>query len=86
MRQAGIIAAGALHALRHHSSGSPTITETRAPGAGLADARPWRSAGAVQTNIVLAAVTDGRSAAEVVAELGRAGVLCGSLDEPPCAS
>ena len=83
MRQAGIIAAGAMYALRHHVQRlADDHRNARLLADGLADCaavsvQPER----VQTNIVLAAVRDGRSAPQVVAELGRAGVLCGSLDD-----
>ena len=80
MRQAGIIAAGALHAL-HPSSGWPTTTETPAalrrgsPGPAGSASIPARS----EPDIVLAHVPDG-SAEALVAELSEPGVLAGSLD------
>ena len=62
MRQAGIIAAGALHALRHHVDRlADDHRNARALAEGLAGYRrlqvdPTR----VETNIVLGAVTGGR--------------------------
>jgi threonine aldolase len=83
MRQAGIIAAGALHALRHHvqrladDHRNARLLAEGLDGCGAVNVQPER----VATNIVLAAVTDGRSAQQVVEELGQAGVLCGALDD-----
>jgi len=81
MRQAGIIAAGALHALRHHverladdHANARRLAEGLA-GAGRIDVDP----GSVETNIVLAHVPGG-SAEALVEELGEAGVLAGALD------
>ena len=81
MRQAGIIAAGALHALRHHVErladdhrNARRLAEGLA-GSGRVDVDPE----AVETNIVLVHVPDG-SAEALVGELGEAGVLAGWLD------
>jgi threonine aldolase len=81
MRQAGIIAAGALHALRHHVErladdhrNARRLAEGLS-GAGRIEVDPE----AVETNIVLAHVPGG-SAEALVAELGEAGVLAGWLD------
>jgi threonine aldolase len=83
MRQAGIIAAGALHALRNHFDRlADDHRNARALADGLAASRrlevqPER----VQTNIVLATVTDGTPAPSMVDELAGVGILCGSLDD-----
>jgi threonine aldolase len=81
MRQAGIIAAGALHGLRHHVErladdhrNARRLAEGLA-GAGRIEADP----AAVETNIVLVHVPDG-SAEALVGELAEAGVLAGWLD------
>jgi len=82
MRQAGIIAAGALYAIRNHVDrladdhrNAKTLAE------GLAGSRrlhlhPER----VETNIVLADVAEGENAAGLVGEMADAGVLCADLD------
>jgi threonine aldolase len=81
MRQAGIIAAGALHALRHHFE---RLADDHRNARRLAEG--LRGAGrievipeAVETNIVLAHMPEG-SAEALVTELGEAGVLAGALD------
>ena len=81
MRQAGIIAAGALHALRHHVERlADDHRNARRLAEGLADAgRIGVDPEGVETNIVVAHVPDG-SAETLVAELGEAGVLAGWLD------
>jgi threonine aldolase len=81
MRQAGIIAAGALHALRHHVERlADDHRNARRLADGLAGAgRIGVDPETVETNIVLAHVRDG-SAEALVAELGEAGVLAGWLD------
>jgi threonine aldolase len=81
MRQAGIIAAGALHALRHHVD---RLADDHANARRLAEGLAGRprlafSPEDVETNIVLATAADG-SAAEIVSELAAAGVLCAALD------
>jgi threonine aldolase len=83
MRQAGIIAAGALHALRHHVERlADDHRNARGLAEGLAAHRRLRvMPDRVQTNIVLATVTDGTPAPDMVAELGAAGILCASLDD-----
>lgn len=82
MRQAGIVAAGALHALRNHRE---RLVEdhrnARRLAEGLAGTRrlavdPER----VETNIVFARVAEGESAPVVAAELYAAGVLCAAPD------
>jgi len=81
MRQAGIIAAGALHALRHHVERlADDHRNARRLAEGLAGAgRIEVDAAAVETNIVLVRVPDG-SAEALVGELAEAGVLAGWLD------
>ena len=81
MRQAGIIAAGALHALRHHFERlADDHRNARRLAEGLAGSRRIRvDPAAVETNIVLAAVPDG-SAEALVDELAGVGVLAGWLD------
>lgn len=82
MRQAGIVAAGALHALSNHRE---RLVEdhrnARRLAEGLAGTRrlavdPER----VETNIVFARVAEGESAPAVAAELCAAGVLCAAPD------
>ena len=82
MRQAGIIAAGALHALRNHVQRlAEDHQHARLLAERLAGARRLRiDPGRIQTNIVLGTVTDGTPAPDLVSELVRAGVLCASLD------
>lgn len=80
MRQAGVIAAGALYALRNHVE---RLAEDHANAArlvdGLARVRRVRFQ-APETNIVISTVTDGTPARDLVAELAQAGVLCSDLD------
>jgi threonine aldolase len=82
MRQAGIIAAGALHALRHHVDRlADDHRNARRLAEGLAGGARLRfSPEAVETNIVLAAAPGGGAQA-VVADLAAAGVLCAALDD-----
>jgi threonine aldolase len=81
MRQAGIIAAGALYGLRHHVERlADDHRNARRLAEGLAGSRRINvDPEAVETNIVLAAVPDG-SAEALVDELAEAGVLAGCLD------
>jgi threonine aldolase len=81
MRQAGIIAAGALHALRNHLERlADDHRNARRLAERLADARRISvDPGAVETNIVLAKVPDG-SAEALVDELAGAGVMAGCLN------
>jgi threonine aldolase len=83
MRQAGIIAAGALHALRHHVERlADDHRNARRLAEGLRSARLLRfDAEAVETNIVIAKTTDSTPAAEIVSALAYAGVLCAALDD-----
>ena len=65
MRQAGIIAAGALHALRHHVERLADDHRKRAPagrGPGRLPAAARSIPEAIETNIVLSTVTDGTRA------------------------
>lgn len=76
MRQVGIIAAAALHALNHHR-GDLALDHKRARA--LAEGLNAFNCvhldpGAVETNIVMFDVTDGRSAIDVLSELEAAGV------------
>lgn len=82
MRQAGIIAAGALHALRHHVERlADDHANARRLAEGMSAYRRLRfDPQAVETNIVLSKVTDGTPARDVVAELAKVGVLCADLD------
>ncbi len=83
MRQAGIIAAGALHALRHHVERLvDDHANARRLAEGLSHSRRLHcDPAAVETNIVLATVADGTRAADLVEELARVGVLCADLSE-----
>lgn len=82
MRQAGIVAAGALHALRHHRDRlAVDHRNARLLAEGLAATRRLRvDPTRVQTNIVFASVASGESAPAVAAELCHAGVLCAAPD------
>ncbi|HYX84926.1 MAG TPA: GntG family PLP-dependent aldolase [Gaiellales bacterium] len=82
MRQAGIIAAGALHALRHHVERlADDHRNARRLAAGIGAYRRLAcDAEDVETNIVLAAVTDGTPATELVLELAAVGVRCAELN------
>jgi threonine aldolase len=82
MRQAGIIAAGALHALRHHVERlADDHAAARVLAQGLADGRRLMcDPGQVETNIVFAHVADGDNAQGLVSELEAAGVLCGAMN------
>ncbi len=81
MRQAGVIAAGALHALRNHVDRlADDHQNARALALGLASStRLVFDPDNVETNIVLAAVPDGGDARGLVAELEQVGVLCADL-------
>lgn len=81
MRQAGVIAAGALHALRNHIDRlAEDHRNARALALGLASStRLVFDPEAVQTNIVLAAAAEGEDARGLVAELEQVGVLCADL-------
>ncbi len=82
MRQAGIIAAGALYALRNHVDRlAEDHRNARALALGLAGGpRLQFDPDGVQTNIVVGRVTDGTNARELVAELEYVGVLCADLN------
>ncbi len=81
MRQAGIIAAGALHAVRNHVDRlADDHANARRLAVGLAETRRLRvDPDAVQTNIVFGTVGPGEEARGLVAELAAAGVLCADL-------
>ena len=81
MRQAGVIAAGALYALRNHVDRlAEDHRNARALALGLASStRLVFDPDKVQTNIVLAAVPEGVDARGLVAELEGVGVLCADL-------
>jgi len=81
MRQAGIIAAGALHAVRHHVDRlADDHRNARALADGLAGSRRLHvDPASVETNIVFGIVPPGETAAALVAEMAEAGVLCADL-------
>jgi threonine aldolase len=81
MRQAGIIAAGALHAVRHHIDRlADDHGNARALADGLAGcSRLHLDPEQVETNIVFAAVPEGEDARGLVGEMADAGVLCADL-------
>jgi threonine aldolase len=83
MRQAGIIAAGALHALRHHVDRlADDHANARRLAEGLGSYRRLRfEPEAVETNIVVSTVADGTRAPDLVSELAETGILCAALDE-----
>ncbi len=83
MRQAGIIAAGALHALRHHVERlADDHRNARRLAEGLRSAKVLRfDPEAVETNIVIAKTTGSAAAPEIVSKLADAGVLCAALDD-----
>ena len=83
MRQAGIIAAGALHALHHHRERlADDHANARRLAEGLAGHRRLQTEpAAVETNIVLARAGEGESAPALVAEFTEAGVWCASLSD-----
>ena len=83
MRQAGIIAAGALHALRNHVERlADDHRNARRLAEGLRAARLLRvDPEAVETNIVIAKTTGSAAAPEIVEKLAEAGVLCAALDD-----
>ena len=82
MRQAGIIAAGALHALRHHVERlADDHRNARTLAEGLADCRRMSAQpDRVETNIVFGHVSDGTPAPRMVEEMAAAGVLAGAMD------
>ena len=83
MRQAGIIAAGALYAIRHNIQRlADDHANARALAEGLAGGTRMRCDPAqVETNIVFSEVRDGTPAGDLVEEMAGAGVLCGSIDD-----
>ena len=83
MRQAGIIAAGALYAVRNHVGRlAEDHANAKRLAVGLARAERLRfDPDRVETNIVLAHVQDGTPAADIVSEMAGAGVLAANLDD-----
>jgi threonine aldolase len=83
MRQAGIIAAGALYAIRHNIQRlADDHANARTLAEGLAEGTRMRCDPArVETNIVFGDVQDGTPAGDLVEEMAGAGVLCASIDE-----
>jgi len=83
MRQAGIIAAGALHALRNHVERlADDHRNARRLAEGLRSTRLLCfDPEAVETNIVIAKTTGSAAAPEIVAKLAEASVLCAALDD-----
>jgi threonine aldolase len=83
MRQAGIIAAGALYAIRNNierladdHANARTLAEGLSAGTRMR-CDPDR----VETNIVFGEVRDGTPSEELVEEMAAAGVLCSSIDQ-----
>jgi len=83
MRQAGIIAAGALHALRNHVERlADDHRNARRLAEGLRSTRLLCfDPEAVETNIVIAKTTGSAAAPEIVEKLAETGVLCAALDD-----
>jgi threonine aldolase len=83
MRQAGIIAAGALYAIRHNIERlADDHANARTLAEGLAEGTRMRcDPDRVETNIVFGEVRDGTPSTELVEEMAAAGVLCSSIDE-----
>ena len=73
MRQAGVIAAGALYALRHHRERIPQDHERAARLAELVDTLP-KSSAVARTNMVLVTTPEGE-ADRYLAEFAKEGVL-----------
>jgi threonine aldolase len=83
MRQAGIIAAGALYAIRHNIQRlADDHANARALAEGLAGGSRMRcDPERVETNIVFGEVRDGTPSADLVEEMAEAGVLCSTIDD-----
>ena len=83
MRQAGIIAAGALYAIRHNIQRlADDHANARTLAEGLAEGTRMRCDPVrVETNIVFGEVRDGSLAGDLVEEMAGAGVLCGAIDD-----
>jgi threonine aldolase len=83
MRQAGIIAAGALHAIRHHVQRlGDDHANARRLAEGLAEGERMRcSPDRVETNIVFGEVSPGVSSAALVDEMATVGVLASTIDD-----
>jgi threonine aldolase len=82
MRQAGIIAAGALYALRNNRERlADDHANARRLAEGLAATRRLDvDPAVVETNIVLTHPADGTPASQIVRELAEVGVWCADLD------
>jgi threonine aldolase len=82
MRQAGIIAAGALYALRRNVDRlADDHRNARALAEGLAGCRRMTTdPGQVETNIVFGRIGDGTPAVQLLAEMAAVGVLAGAMD------
>lgn len=78
MRQAGIVAAGALFALDHHLPGLADDHEHAKMLAEALNTSGWAQAGPPETNIVFAQ-TPGRQASDVATRLSSQGILCSAL-------
>jgi threonine aldolase len=77
MRQAGILAAGALYALDHHRAGLADDHRHAQQIAVTLNATGWAKVGVPETNIVIAEVD--RPADDLIAALGKRGVLASSM-------
>ncbi|HET9598216.1 MAG TPA: low-specificity L-threonine aldolase [Anaeromyxobacteraceae bacterium] len=83
MRQAGVLAAGCLHALDHHVARlAEDHAHARRLGALLATLPGARLAFPVETNLLFVAFAD-RNAAELAVRFREAGVLCGAEASRP---
>src|SRR5262245_13112294 len=82
MRQAGIIAAGALYAIRNNIERlADDHRNARTLAEGLAGCRRMAADPAqVETNIVFGRIGDGTPAPRLLAEMAEAGVLAGGMD------
>ena len=82
MRQAGIIAAGALHAVRHHVDRlAEDHRNARALAEGLAGCRRMSTdPGQVETNIVFGRIGDGTPPSRLLEEMAAVGVLADDMD------
>ena len=80
MRQAGILAAAGLHALDHHVSRLAMDHKHAVMLETALNLHPdVHSVDPVETNIVIATLAEGRTAAELVADQQERGVLCSAF-------
>ena len=80
MRQVGILAAAGLYALEHHFDRlEEDHTRAKAIGECLNGHPQVKSVAPVETNIVIATLAEGRTAAELVADQQERGVLCSAF-------